>query len=71
MTKDDYLQSLEDVRVEAHEEFRDHPDRLAQLDSALATAAMVVEHLFDEEVRHKHDPLAHAKAIGQHVRAVD
>jgi hypothetical protein len=52
------LAALEQVREWAHTDFGppgpDHSVRLAQLDSALATAGMAVEHLVDEDVRHRH-----------------
>jgi hypothetical protein len=34
----------------------------------MATAAMAVEYLHDEDLRHRHDPKAHQKAIGAYVR---
>lgn len=55
MTRDDALAKLDEVRAAMHEQFGDehgtHEARLAALDSALASAAMHVEHLHDEEAR--------------------
>jgi hypothetical protein len=53
---------LDQVGKAMREAFGDHhADRLHQLDAALATAGMAVEHLFDEEVRRK-DNLARREA---------
>ena len=49
----DYKAQLDKLGAELHQRYPDHPDRLAQLDAHLATVAMVIEHLADEEVRHK------------------
>jgi hypothetical protein len=76
------LAALEQVREWVHTDFGppgpDHSGRLAQLDSALATARMAVEHLFDEDLRERdlhrrmteaalsrHDPEM-AKALERH-----
>lgn len=64
MEPQEALVALAAVRDGMREAYPDHPDRLAQLDGALATAAMVVEHIADEEIRHKHDAGAHARATG-------
>jgi uncharacterized membrane protein len=58
---------LDELRLAAHEQYPDHPDRLAQFDSHLDTAAMVYQHMADEEVRHKHRPKAHARAVGAYM----
>ncbi len=68
MTQDEALAALAQVRQAMHEQFPDHPARLAQLDGALATAGMAVEHLHDEQARHSHNPRAHAKALGEYVK---
>jgi hypothetical protein len=68
MTRDEALKALREVQAAMHEQFGDHPARLDQLDSHMATVVMVVEHLYDEEVRHKHDPVRHLKARGEYVR---
>ena len=46
--------------------FPDAPDRLAQLTFHLATARMVIEHLYDEEPRHREhaERLAARAALG-------
>jgi hypothetical protein len=46
------LAKLDEVRQAMHDQFPENSGRLGQLDSALATADMAVEHLFDEEMRH-------------------
>jgi hypothetical protein len=45
------LAQLEAVKTAMHEQHPTNPARLEQLDSHLATAAMAVEHLFDEADR--------------------
>lgn len=64
---DSTLKVLAEVRSAAHDAYPDNPGRLAQLDTALDTARMAVEHLADEDIRHKHNPKAHAKALGTYV----
>lgn len=44
--------------------FPDSPDRLAQLTFHLATARMVIEHLYDEEPRHRE----HAERLAARAR---
>lgn len=68
MTKEEALAALAEVQAAMREQYPDNPSRLEQLDAALSTAGMVVEHLADEDVRHRHDPVAHSKAIGEYVR---
>jgi hypothetical protein len=55
MTLDEALAKLDEVRVAMHEQFEDevgtHQARLAQFDTGLATVAMAVTHLHDEELR--------------------
>lgn len=62
--------ALRQVGEQMHERFGaapgpDHGGRLAQLDSALATAQMAVVHLFDEDerARHLHDRLVKEPAL--------
>jgi len=46
--------TLDKLKTTMHSQF-DYPgssDRLAQLDSHVATVAMVIDHLFDEAQRH-------------------
>jgi len=53
MTRDQAQAALSKVQAAMHEQFAD-PDsqpRLAQLDSHIATVAMVVDHLYDEAER--------------------
>jgi len=64
VTPEQALAALTEVGEAMRTTFPDHPDRLGQLDAALATAAMAVTHLVDEELRHKHDERAHARATG-------
>lgn len=72
MDKGEALTHLESIKTAMHQQFGEtddlHRGRLAQLDHALATAAMAIEHLVDEDVRHRHDPKAHLKAIGAYQR---
>jgi hypothetical protein len=55
MDKDEAQAALESVRAAIHDKFEDeygtHQGRLAAFDAALATAAMHVDHLHDEEDR--------------------
>lgn len=72
MTRDDFTTRLSDFRAAVHATYDSedglHRARLEQLDNALATAGMAITHLADEEVRHRHNPKAHAKATGTYVR---
>jgi hypothetical protein len=72
MDRDEVLAALEKIRTALHEQYESedglHRSRLAQLDASMATTSMVVGHLIDEDVRHRHDPKAHQKAIGAYVR---
>jgi hypothetical protein len=56
-----------DIHSQFESEDRLHETRLSQVDSALATARMAIEHLYDEEIRHRQVPKAHAKATGTYV----
>lgn len=52
----EHVATLESVRSDLHQLFEGahhgaYDPRLAQLDSALATAKMAIEHLFDEQAR--------------------
>lgn len=51
MTREEALAKLDEVRRAMHDQFPGNPGRLEQLDSALSTAGMAVEHLHDEEAR--------------------
>lgn len=51
MTREQAVQALHDVVAGIREDFPDATGRLAQLESHIATAAMVVEHIFDESAR--------------------
>lgn len=57
LTAEEALDLLGHVKSAVHARFEDehgtHQARLSQLDSALATAVMAVEHLHDEEVRER------------------
>jgi hypothetical protein len=71
----DVTARLEEVRDVVHKQY-DSPDglhrsRMAQFDAALATLTMVIEHLHDEDVRHRVNPKAHQKAIGAYMREED
>jgi hypothetical protein len=72
MTSADIHTRLAEIRADVHSMYGSddglHRARLEQLDGALATASMAVEHLSEEEIRHRHDPKAHQKAIGAYVR---
>jgi len=72
MDREEAQATLDKLRVGLHQQFDSaddlHGNRLAQLDAGLATVSMVVEHLYDEEVRHRHEPRAHQRAIGAYVR---
>jgi hypothetical protein len=72
MTRDDFLTRLADFRAAVHTTYDSedglHRARLDQFDTALTTAGMAIAHLADEEIRHRHNPKAHAKAIGTYVR---
>lgn len=58
--------ALTDVEKAMTEAFPDAPDRLAQLAFHLATARMAIEHLHDEEPRHREhaERLAARAALG-------
>lgn len=47
----DLTSRLDAIKADAHTAYADNPDRLAQLDSHLATVAMVIEHMADEAGR--------------------
>ncbi len=47
----DLTARLDAIRQEAHDTFPDNRGRLEQLDSHLATVAMVIEHMADEAGR--------------------
>jgi hypothetical protein len=51
MTFEEAKAQLEIVRDAMHEEFPDATDRLAQLDSHMATVEMVIQHLYEEKER--------------------
>lgn len=51
MSLDDALAALGAVKAAMHEQYPDHEARLGQLDAALDTASMAVQHLADEEAR--------------------
>ena len=52
MTHEEILSAIEDIKAEVHGMYgAHHAARLAQLDGALDTAAMAVQHLLDEEER--------------------
>lgn len=53
VTVDETKTALENIAAAMHEQFPDerHAARLEQLDHHLSTAAMAVEHLFDEQAR--------------------
>lgn len=51
MDREQALKALSDVAAGMHEAFPDATDRLAQLAAHIATAAMVIEHIFDESAR--------------------
>jgi hypothetical protein len=48
MTRDEALKALEDVADAMHSQHDDDRGRLSQLDSHIATAQMVIGHLFDD-----------------------
>jgi hypothetical protein len=50
-TAADLTGRLDAVRRDAHDAFPDNAGRLEQLDSHLATVAMVIEHMADEAGR--------------------
>jgi hypothetical protein len=64
----DHKALLDEISDEMHNRFPNQGARLEQLDAHLATVAMVIDHLRDEEVRHGADPVAHQKAMGTFVR---
>ena len=72
MTFTDIDARLEEIRHEVHQRYEDeeglHGPRLAQFDGALSTVGMCIAHLADEDVRHRHNPIAHRKALGAYVR---
>lgn len=51
MDRDAALALLDDLKTDLHDRFPGADARLAQLDGHLATVAMVVNHLFDEDER--------------------
>ena len=51
MTGEQAKAALDKVQAAMHEQFPGAVERLAQLDSHLATVDMTVEHLFDEHER--------------------
>lgn len=51
MTRAEVLAALDEVRQAMHDQFPDNAARLGQLDSHIATVAMVVDHLHDEDAR--------------------
>jgi hypothetical protein len=53
VTRDEMKAALDDVKSALHEQFPGHDARLDQFDSHLATVAMVVDHIHDEDVRHQ------------------
>lgn len=57
MTQEQATAALGDIRDAMHARFDGarHLGRLEQLDYALATAGMAVDHLHDEQVRADHD----------------
>lgn len=58
ITQEKASAALTGVAEAMREQFGDEPkaaDRLAQLDAALSTARMCVEHLYDEDTRRRHD----------------
>lgn len=71
MTREDALASLEAVGKAMADQFGlpgpDHSGRLAQLQGALATASMAVEHLFDEDLRARH---LHQRIVNEPALAV-
>lgn len=50
---DAHKKKLKEVQSDLRKQFPRATERLAQLDGALATAAMAVDHLYDEEARHQ------------------
>lgn len=51
LSRDDAKQQLKAISKELHRKFPEATDRLHQLDSHLATVAMVVDHIHDEAAR--------------------
>lgn len=51
MTAQEAHAALDGVAAAMAAQFGQHPDRVAQLSAALATAGMAADHLFDEELR--------------------
>jgi hypothetical protein len=67
MEKDQLLGTLDTVFESVHEKFDTdglHQSRLEQFVASWKTTRMLVEHLFDEDVRHRDRPKAHLRAIG-------
>lgn len=54
MTAEEALSTLDKIKTDMHKQFPKNVGRLEQLDHHIATAAMAVEHLFDEQVRTEH-----------------
>lgn len=51
MSRDDAKIALDDIRTAMHDQHPDNRARLDQLDSHLATVAMVIDHLYEEAAR--------------------
>lgn len=51
MSREDIQAALDKMRGSMHEQFPEHAARLEQLDSHIATVAMVVDHIHDEAAR--------------------
>lgn len=67
MTREEIHARLEEIRADVHQQFDTdglHEARLEQFDAAHATLDMLVGHLYEEDIRHRAKPKAHAKAIG-------
>lgn len=53
MTRDELKAALATVETELRTQFPTAVARLEQATSHLATVAMVVDHIFDEDIRHQ------------------